>query len=306
MSRLRSVALFLALSFVWGSGFIALKVGLSYFPPLLFAAIAYSSTALLLFPAIVARYDRWRPTTAAGWGSTAAIALFMVFLYNTFLYVGQRGTTGAISSIIVSLVPILVAVFAVALLPDEEIGAREVLGVVLGLLGVLVIVQPSPGNVDAQSISELLILLAAASTALAAVLVQRFAAAEPFPLLVVWGTALGSVGLYAVGALLGETITAAAVASVRPLASLFYLVVFVYAIGYLIYFRLLARFGAFEVSLVSYASPIATALVGWIVLEDRPSLAAGLGFLVILASFVVTKYDALVDEAARLVADDAN
>ena len=48
MSRYRNVALFLALAAIWGSAFMAIKAGLAYFPPVLFAAIRYDVAGVLM------------------------------------------------------------------------------------------------------------------------------------------------------------------------------------------------------------------------------------------------------------------
>ncbi|MFB6361417.1 MAG: EamA family transporter, partial [Halobacteriales archaeon] len=48
MSRYRNLALFLLLALVWGSAFTAIKAGLEFFPPVLFAAIRYDLAGVLM------------------------------------------------------------------------------------------------------------------------------------------------------------------------------------------------------------------------------------------------------------------
>ncbi len=54
MARYRNLALFLLLAAVWGSAFVAIKAGLAYFPPVLFAAIRYDIAAVLAHLALAA------------------------------------------------------------------------------------------------------------------------------------------------------------------------------------------------------------------------------------------------------------
>jgi len=120
VSRTRNLSLFLILAAVWGSAFMAIKAGLTYFPPVLFAALRYdvAGVVMLAYAAYVVddpiprgRDDEW---TTVAVGATLIIAA-----YHAFLFIGESdpAVTSAVAAVIVSLSPVLTTVFARAFLP---------------------------------------------------------------------------------------------------------------------------------------------------------------------------------------------
>lgn len=83
------------------------------------------------------------------------------------------------------------------------------------------------------------------------------------------------------------------------IAALAYLSLGASAVGFLIYFDLLARLGPVEINLVSYVAPVVAAIVGALLLAERVDLTTAVGFLVILLGFVLLKRDALRAEVDR-------
>lgn len=75
-------------------------------------------------------------------------------------------------------------------------------------------------------------------------------------------------------------------------------------IGYVIFFTLLRRGGAFEVSLINYLQPIAAAIIGWVVLSVHLEPLTVAGFGVIIAGFVPVKREQSREYARRQRAFD--
>lgn len=293
MASTKDLVRFVVLSFLWGSGFVALKVGLSYFPPVLYAALCYNVTAVGMFGYLRFADGRVFPSDRRSWGAIGVVSVLMVILYNALLYTGQRETTSAIGAIILSLVPVLTIGFGRLLNSEDRFDLRSVGGVALGLVGVGIIVRPDPSALQQGVEGKLLIFLAANCTALGSVSVQRIDYGDSFPMLIGWSTLIGGLGLH----VLSLTAFGESLASVRwtvdGLLALLYLAAGVYFLGYTIFFYLLDEFGAFETNLVSYASPMSAALVGWIVLGESLTFPTLVGFGVIVAGFAVLKQDAV-------------
>ena len=169
MASRRGAVLFVLLSVAWGSGFVAVKIGQKFFPPVLYAALCFDVTALGLFAYVLVDRDQWRPRTRWSWLAVAAVSLFTVTICNAFFFVGQRGAPGAVGAIILSFIPLITAVLTRALVPDRRFTPVEVAGLFVGLCGVALIVRPTPAAVETGDLSRLLILVAAASNALGAV-----------------------------------------------------------------------------------------------------------------------------------------
>jgi drug/metabolite transporter (DMT)-like permease len=299
MESRRDALLLLTLSVVWGSGFAVIKIGQQYIPTVLYAAIAFDVTAVGLFAYVLARGDQWRPRTRRSWLAAASIGLFTVTIYNVFFFIGQRGAPSAVGAIILSFIPLITAVMAQAVLPDEEFGVAEVVGIVVGLVGVGVIVRPDPAAIATGDVSRLLILLAAISNALGGVLVQRLDPPAGTPVLLAWAVPMGGIGLHVVSAfVIGESYADIELA-VPGLLAVAYLALAVNVMGYLIFFKLLRRVGAFQVSLINYLQPISAAVIGWLLLSESLEPITVVGFVVIVAGFALIKRDQVRAYVAR-------
>lgn len=293
LSRFRDVGLFVVVALVWGMSYPAIDVGLESLPPVLFAAMRYDIAALVLFGYVAVVGSRWRPTSYDDWLLIVTGGVLLIGAHFALLFVGQQYVTSGVASIVLSLTPIVTPVFALALLPDEGLGTVGVAGVGLGLLGVGVIAQPSPGALGDQLYGVALLVLAALSFALGAVLAVRIRSTLPMVPLQAWMTAAGAVFLHATSAALPGESLADAAPTAEALGAIAFLAVFASAIGYLAYFDLQARVGPIETSLVNYAVPIVATATGWALLDEPVTEATVLGFALIAAGFGLCKWSTL-------------
>lgn len=295
--RYRNAVLFVALALVWGAAFAAIKAGLAYLPPVLFAALRYDLAGVLMLGYAWWRVDRWRPRGRLEWGVVATAGALMIAAYHAFLFVGEQGTTSAAAAIIVSLNPILTTAFARALLPSERLTAWGVVGLLVGVAGVAVLSDPDPGNLlGGNTVSEVLILLAVASFALGSVAIQRVETDLTLEAVEAWAMIVGAVLLHGVSVGLGEAWSAIRWTP-EAWAALLYLAVAASAGGFLIYFDLLDRLGPIEINMVSYAVPPAAAVTGFLLLGETLGPQAWAGFLLIVLGFTLVKRAALRREA---------
>jgi len=300
VSTYRNLGLFLVLSALWGSAFMAIKAGLSAFPPVLFAALRYDVAGVVMLGYAALRADRWYPRGRDEWATVAVGAALMIAAYHAFLFVGERGTTSAAAAVIVSLSPVLTTVFARGLLPEERLSAVGVVGIALGLVGVVAVAQPDPATLlTRETLPQLLVFAAALSFALGSVVTTYIDASVEIETMEAWSM-LGGAGLmHGVSLGLGESFAAITWSS-TALWSLTYLSVGASAAGFLIYFDLLERLGPVEINLVSYVAPLFAAVTGFLFLEEVVDGWTAAGFCCIFLGFVLIKRRALGREILRL------
>ncbi|MFB6222195.1 MAG: DMT family transporter [Haloarcula sp.] len=298
--RFRNALLFVALAIAWGSAFTAIKAGLEYFPPVLFAAFRYDLAGLLMLGYAVYATDQWVPQDRTDWIVVSIGGSLLIAAYHIFLFVGEQGTTSAAAAIVVSLSPILTTGFARAFLPDERLTTLGIAGLVIGFVGVGILSNPDPNNLlDPRTVSLFLVFLATASFALGSVLTRRFDDDLAIETMEAWSMLLGAVLMHGVSLGASESIADVQWTAEAVLA-LLYLVVVASALGFLIYFDLLDRLGPIEINLVSYAAPVVAAATGLLFLGETPTVYTGIGFTCILIGFALLKRDALRDEVAKL------
>ncbi|WP_434521811.1 DMT family transporter [Halorubrum sp. AS12] len=298
MSRLRNLSLFLVLAAVWGSAFVAIKAGLEYFPPVLFAAFRYDVAGLVMLAYAAYAVDDPIPRGRDAWLEVLSGAVFIIAAYHAFLFVGETdpAVTSAVAAVIVSLSPLLTTVFARVFLPAERLTAVGGLGLGIGLVGAVVLANPDPANLTGGgTVAKLLVLLAAASFALGSVLSRASDADISIETMEAWAMLLGAGLTHLISLALGESV-ADAVWNAESLLALGYLSIVASGIGFLIYFDLLDRLGPIEINLVSYVAPVFAAVVGWRVLGEEITATTVAGFLIICVGFGLVKRDAIREE----------
>ena len=302
VSRHRNLLLFLLLATAWGSAFMAIKAGVAYIPPVLFAALRYDIAGVLMLGYAAYATDTPVPRGRGQWAVVAVGATLIIAGYHTLLFIGETdpAVTSAAAAVIVSLSPVLTTGFARVLLPDERLTPVGIAGLLLGLVGVVILSNPDPDNLLAGgAVAKLLIFAAAAAFALGSVLTRRIESSLPIETMEAWAMVGGALVMHGVSFGLGESV-AEAVWTVEALAALGYLSVVASALGFLIYFDLLARLGPIQINLVSYVAPISAALAGWVVLAEVPTINTAVGFVVIFVGFVLVKRRAIRSELPRL------
>lgn len=295
MSGYRDAALFLSLAAAWGASFVAIKAGLSYFPPVLFAALRYDIAGVLMIAYAWYVLDDPVPRGRDQWAVVGVGAVLMIGAYHALLFIGEQHTTSAAAAVIVSLSPVLTTGLARIALPESRLALPGLVGILAGLFGVGLIARPDPANLLAPtSVGVELIFLATAAFATGSVVTKRIDAGLPVETMEAWSMLGGAVLMHACSRLIGESM-ADIVWTLEALLAIGYLAIVASAIGFLIYFALLDRLGPVEINLVSYVAPIVTAVVGWLLLGETIDALTLVGFLAIVVGFALIKRRALLD-----------
>ncbi|WP_436346490.1 DMT family transporter [Natronorubrum sp. FCH18a] len=290
--RHRTPLTFLLVGAIWGTTFPAVRAGVEVVPPVLFAAIRFDVTALLILGYAAARGRRVRPRRGE-WAGILAGGTLLIALHHALLFAGQQYVTSAVAAVVVATVPILTAGLSRLLLPSTALGAVGAVGLGLGFLGTAIVADLDPSALyTAESLGVVLVLAAAVAFALGAVLTQRTRTELPVASLQGWMMLAGAPILHVASLSLSEpqsvewTPTAA--------LALLYLVPIAGGLGYLLYFDLLDRIGSVELNLVSYLLPVFAAFVGWFALNEALKPTTIAGFVVVAIGFALIKRHALI------------
>lgn len=282
---------------VFGSSFPVLKAALDFFPPILLAVARNTLAAGVLFGYVLATGRDHRPRTRGD--RLAILAGGVLLIDGTGIgFVAQQFITAGVAAIIFSLTPIVTGVLAWLFLPDERLGRLDVLGVLVGFLGVALVIRPDPTALpDPTLVGKTLFFVGVAVVALGTVLVRRNRPEMPVTSLTAWSMLLGAAILLAVALVVGESPTAIR-GTPFAAATLAYLVG-VGAVGLVLFLVLMADVGAVKANLTTYVTPVVAILLGAVALGERLDPASLAGFVVILVGFVLMEARPLYAELAR-------
>jgi drug/metabolite transporter (DMT)-like permease len=225
----------------------------------------------------------------------AAISVIGVFTMgmNSLLFVGQQFVSGSVSAVLTSLSPVVTAVLAWLVLPQDRPTAMDSVGVFFGFLGVVCIVQPTPSTLFAPTVlGKGVILLTVVAFAIGAVTLRRLSPDAAQETLTAWGLVLGGVITHVMSAVRGEQFAATTWAT-TAIGALVIVAVLGTAAAYAVYFYLLAELGAVQVSLVTYTSPLVAVAIGVLFLNEAISLLTVVGFAFVVVAFALLKYESL-------------
>lgn len=276
-TRDRLLAALVAL--LWGLNFLAVRIGLDYFPPFFLAALRY---LLLAVPVIlfVPRPDvplRWLLGYGLGFGAIQFGLLFLAI---------DVGMPAGLASVVLQAAAPFTVVLG-ALLLSERISARQFGGVVLAILGLAVIA------VDRAQIAALLplalTLLAALGCALGS-LSSRLARPQSPLRFALWMSVVPPVPLLALSAVM-EGPAAGWIAlgeALRPqgwpgLAAMAYITLLGTVVGSGIWTALLKRYPASTVAPFSMLVPVVGMAAAWLVLHEVPSVLSLAGGTAVIA-----------------------
>ncbi len=159
-------------------------------------------------------------------------------------------------------------------------------GLGIGFGGIVLVARPSLSQLSGGAGGESVVFLGAFCFALGSVITQRVTTSLPIETHQAWAMGIGALLIHISSLTLGESVAAVQWTS-EAIGALFYLVIVPSGLGFLCYFKILDRFGSAQANLVTNASPIFAALVGWVALGEGVSLLTIGGFAVILVGLLL-------------------
>jgi O-acetylserine/cysteine efflux transporter len=257
----RDLALAIVVTLIWGVNFVVIRVGLDSMSPLLFCALRFGVAAL---PAV---FLVGRPQAPWRWIIATGVALGVVKF--SLLFAGMAaGLPSGLSSLVLQSQVVFTLVFATVLLRDRP-GPRRVGGVVLTGAGIVLIATQL--GLDRPLGAFLLVVAAGAAWGLANIAMRKASAGNMLNFMV-WVSAVATPPLilltltvdgpaYVWGALKGlDLVAVGAIAYIAYLSTL---------VGFGIWGRLIARYGAGTVAPFAALAPVFAILSSALFLHER-------------------------------------
>jgi drug/metabolite transporter (DMT)-like permease len=270
------------LAVLWGVSFFFSKVALAELPPFTLVLGRFGIAALALL--LAARLGGHRiPRSPRLWAGFFVLGALNSFIPFGLIAWGQVQLTSGLASILNATTPLFTALVAHAW-GDERLTVNRVAGVLIGLAGVCVLIGPSVlGHLGAHTLAELAIVGAAVSYAFAGSYGRRFRALPP--VVAVTGM-MSTAALMALPVALVVDRPWTLGVGARTWGALLGLALLSTALGFVLYFRVLATAGATNVMLVTLLMPIVALLVGALVLGELVTGAALAGMALIAAGLL--------------------
>ncbi|MEM7171075.1 MAG: DMT family transporter [Pseudomonadota bacterium] len=276
--------LLLLLSVLWGGSFFFAEIALGDLPPLtlVLARVATGAAFLLLWAAI--SRQNLQPILTH-WRAFAVMAILNNLIPFTLIFWGQIYIASGLAAILNATTPLFTILLAHFLTSDEKITWPRATGVMLGFFGVVVMVGPGLlENFTSDVAAQLAILAAALSYAFAGIYGRRFR--DLNPVATASGQLCASTLLFIPLVCLMDQPWNLPLPSLHTWLAVAGIGLLSTAMGYLIFFRILAAAGATNLLLVTFLIPVSALVLGIGLLNESLTTEQVLGMGLIAAGLI--------------------
>lgn len=283
--RLKIVTLYTLICLIWGSTWLAIKIGLETMPPLFAAGARFALASAVLY-AYVRLSGIPIPFDRAMRKYYASVALYSFSVPFALVYWGEQHISSGLTSILFGIYPFSVALFSFLFLPDEKLNLSKIAGIVLGFAGVFVIFANDIRMNDTSAVWGMAAVVASAVMQAFSVIVikKEGHAVSPFVTLLV-PTAISAVFLLA-SSVMVEDLSALAFTP-AAIGTIIYLALIGSIVTFVSYFWLLKHMEAVILALSAFVTPIIAVTLGVVLNNEALSSQTALGALFVLAGIVI-------------------
>ncbi|MFQ5495609.1 MAG: drug/metabolite exporter YedA [Phycisphaerae bacterium] len=285
-------AAFAAVYTIWGSTYLAIRVAVETLPPFLMGGVRFVIAGGVLYAWTRLR-GAPRPR-AIHWRSAAIVGGLLLLGGNGGVCWAEQRVSSGVAALLVSAVPFWMVFLNWARPRGVRPGAVQVVGLVVGFLGVTLLINPGSANADSA-----VDLWGAGALIVASLLWATgslYSRRAPQPASQLQATAMqmlaGGVLLSLTAIASGEwTNLNASAVSLQSLVALAYLIVFGALVGFTAYIWLLRASTPARVSTYAYVNPVVAVVLGWWLLDEPLGPRTfGAMAIIVMAVVLITTY----------------
>ncbi len=284
----KTLLAFAIIYFVWGSTFLAIRVGVREVPPFLLASMRFLVAGLVLYGWMIARGER--SPSGRQWASASALAILIFVLdYGLVFWAEQRVPSG-ITAVMMATTPAFMALFEIIFLRTQRLTVRLGSALLIGLVGVAVLTSRglNLGGAPIDRRGAVALIVASMSWSLASALTRKL----PLPASKVMSSGaqmlVGGIFLALAAGALGEFRNFhASTVSRGAWLSLLYLIVAGSIIAFTAFVWLIHHESLTKVGTHAYVNPVIAVLLGYFLGGEALGPRTILGTLFVLISVVL-------------------
>jgi len=254
---------FAIIYFVWGSTYLAIRVGVREMPPFLMAGLRFTVAGLALYG-----WMRLAGVPSPSWpewrGATVLGALMFLLDYACLFWAEQRIPSG-VSAVILAAIPVCITLLEIIFLRTQRLTVRLSLGLLVGIVGVAVLMDPSSslGEAPLDRRGAIALLVACCGWSIGTIVSRRLVLPESKPMSAGAQMLSGGVQLLILAAVSGE-FADFRLQDVSRIAwfSLIYLIIAGSIVGYTAYVWLLHYESPTKVGTYAYVNPVVAVIIG--------------------------------------------
>lgn len=275
-----------AICLIWGTTYLAIRIGVQYFPPLLFVVIRQLLSGFVL-GSLTMVFAKTQWPSFENIKRQAIAGFFMITLGNGLVSYAEVNIPSGVAAILCSLMPVTTIVINLFLNKEERPNPLIIFGVLLGLTGIVMIFREHLADFSRPEylIGIFLILIGVVAWAGGSVWLKKTNSEGNLFL----NTALQMFfgGIWTIpGVFLFDDLSNIHF-STESFLAMIYLIVFGSVIAYACYSYALRKLPMTILSLYAYVNPVVAVILGWLILDEKLNLMIGLSIMTTVAGIYV-------------------
>jgi drug/metabolite transporter (DMT)-like permease len=276
---------FAAVYVVWGSTYLAIRIGIESFPPLILAGLRHITVGLVLYPALRAKTGI-KPT-AANWRAAIVAGALLLFVGNGGVSWAEQTVPSGVTALLVATVSLWLVIVDWLRPGGVKPAPRVAMGLLMGFAGLALLVGPAHlgGSERVDPWGAAVLVIASLAWACGS-LYSKHGGMPSSPMLgVAMQSFAGGVILLIAGLFAGEfRVLHLSAVSLRSWLALGYLVVFGSGIGFSAYIYILHKSTAARVATYAFVNPVVALFLGWLMAGETITMRTILAAAVILTA----------------------
>ena len=281
---------FSSLCFIWGSTWLAIKVGLGSLPPITFAGIRFAIAACLLASYVAVKRIEI-PKDGGTWRVMLFLSLTQIAVPYALTFWGEQYMTAGLTSLLFATLPFFVVVFAHFMIPDEHLTPRKVLALLVCFVGVTIIFSKELMFSLNSLWGGIAVIVSAGCAGCANVVGKKYSSFINSTVNLAVQMGVGAFLLVAAGLVVEHGIQMSF--NIISVFAILYLAVIGSVFAFAALYWLFRHMEVTRTSLFTFITPIVAVLLGWLMLGESIDLNVALGGCLILIGVV------LVNQAQR-------
>ena len=287
-SRSVQVAIaFTVVYLVWGSTYLAIRVGVQTLPPWLFAGVRFLAAGTLMLAYARLRGARL-PVTRRDWTTITVTSLLMLVGGNGLVTWSEQWVESNQAALLVATSALWLAWIGTWGAQGERLNPLTLLGLGLGFGGVAVLVKSGLSLQVAPASAYAALSLAPLTWAAGSVWSRRAPVSCPPVMTAALQMLIAGVVMTGAGLALGES--ARWTSSPRAMAALIYLVLFGSCLAYGAYLWLVHEVPPARLGTYAYVNPAVAVVLGWWLLDEHLNDTQILGTIIILGGVLLVTW----------------
>ncbi len=297
-NRYLAILSYLTVCIVWGSTYLAIRVGVTDMPFLVFAGVRFFTAGSIIL--LASKLMGWKfPDCLNDYKTIAFAGIMLLFISNGLVCWAEQWIDSGLTALLLAATPLFMALIEVIVPREQRIGSLGWVGLIVGFLGVVYLFRPHL-TLDGHTFPAMLAVLGASlNWAIASIyLKRRIVSGSMMPNVGIQMFAAGVLFLLAAAFFGGISLEEA---SSEGIAALLYLIFIGSILAYTAFNYMLKALPAAKAGTYAYVNPVVAVVLGYLILNEIVTAQTIIAALIILGGVVLVQVSKvkIVEQRAR-------